>query len=67
MLEPQQARPAEPVQLGCALRFTLRVADRLHLRQALLFFVHAHGDELDHLLGDAEAALDLVISEPRQQ
>src|SRR5882757_8225810 len=37
----------------------LGVADRLDLRQALLFFVHANSDELDHLLGHAQTALDL--------
>jgi len=30
----------------------------LDLRQALLVFVHAHGDELDHGLVDAQAAFD---------
>src|SRR5271170_1199864 len=37
----------------------LGIAEGLDLCQALLFFVHAHGDELDHLLGHAQAALDL--------
>ena len=37
----------------------LGVADGLHFGEALLFFVHANGDELDHLLGNAEATLDL--------
>src|SRR5215472_14537588 len=36
------------------------VAVLLDLGDALLFLVGAHGDELDHLLGDAEAALNLV-------
>src|SRR5438270_393492 len=46
---------------GARLRAALHlgVANRLDLRQTLLFFVHAHRDELDHLLGNAQTALDL--------
>ena len=38
-------------------RRAAHAAQRLHLGQALLFLVHAHGDELDHRLGDAQTAL----------
>src|SRR5271170_6730203 len=37
----------------------LGVANGLDLRETLLFFVHANRDELDDLLRDAEATLDL--------
>src|ERR1700761_4776087 len=37
----------------------LSVADGLDLRETLLFLIHANRDELDDLLGDTEAALDL--------
>src|SRR6185437_16897777 len=56
--------------LGCGSSRSLRclrqraaldlgVAQGLDLGEALLFFVHTDGDELDHLFGDAQAALDL--------
>src|SRR3569833_2669512 len=34
-------------------------AERFYLGQSLLFLVHAHGDELDHRLRDAQTALKL--------
>ena len=40
--------------LGCALRLHLRIPQRLHLRQPLLFLIHAHRDELDHRLRHAQ-------------
>src|SRR5579862_2849733 len=39
---------------------SLGVADRLDFVQALLFFIDAHSDELDHRFGDAQAALQFV-------
>src|SRR5580698_8563858 len=36
-----------------------RSTDGLDLVDALLLFIHAHGDELDHRLGDAQTALKL--------
>src|SRR5438270_3791 len=36
----------------------MRVAMSANLGQALLFLVHAHGDELDHRLSDAETTLE---------
>src|SRR5277367_2409669 len=40
--------------------FPLRVLDRLDLVQPLLLFVDAHGQELDHRLGNAQPALQFV-------
>ena len=37
----------------------MRIAMRLDLRHALVFLVHANGEELDHRLGHAQTALDL--------
>src|SRR3984957_16271277 len=38
----------------------LSVFDRLDLVQTLLLFIDTHGEELDHWLGDAQTALQLV-------
>src|SRR5581483_7411755 len=53
---------------GLRLRAALHVsvAVLLDLGDALLFLIGAHGDELDHLLGDAEAALNLVDERSRR-
>src|SRR5271166_1872419 len=45
---------------GLRAYLLLRVAKLLDLLQALLFFVDAHGEELDYLLGDAQAPLEFV-------
>ena len=51
---------------GLRAALHLGVAQGLHLGQTLLFLVHAHGDELDHRLGDAQAALDLADQAARR-
>src|ERR1700733_8813524 len=49
------------VRLCARLRaaLDLGIANRLNLRQTLFFFVHAHRDELDHLLRHTQTALKL--------
>src|SRR4051812_43378179 len=44
----------------CRRTLHARGAKGLDLVNALLRFINAHGDELDHRLGDAQAALQLV-------
>src|ERR1700691_1346119 len=45
---------------GLRAHFLLRVAQSLDLRQPLMVLVNPHGEELDHLLSDAQAPLQFV-------
>src|ERR1700733_10643379 len=45
---------------GLRAHLLARLAKLLDLLQAFLFFIDAHREELDHLLGDAQTALEFV-------